>query len=146
MSEQGGFFAARTAANLHDDVFGILWQQQSFEIIFQLCHILTFFADFLLYHLLEVRLKSPRLLQQGFRLSKMVLCSLPFPVGLHGWLSVVILLHQLSEQRRVGSRFGLVQTDGKFFKPVTDRIHLGKQVHCSCSSPYILKSCVHRQV
>ncbi len=32
-------------------------QQHNFEIIFQFFHILTFFADFLLYHLLEVRVK-----------------------------------------------------------------------------------------
>ena len=60
VGKQGGFLAAGTAADLHDDVFAVvhvLGQQQNFEIIFQLCHILTFFADFLLYHLLEVRVQ-----------------------------------------------------------------------------------------
>ncbi len=48
----------------------ILGQQQNFEIIFQLFHILTFFADFLLYHLLEVRVKCARFFQQSFGLSR----------------------------------------------------------------------------
>jgi len=60
VGKQSSFLAAGTAADLHDDVFAVvhvLGQQQNFEIIFQLCHILTFFADFLLYHLLEVRVQ-----------------------------------------------------------------------------------------
>ena len=60
VGKQSSFLAAGAAAYLHDDVFAVvhvLGQQQNFEIIFQLCHILTFFADFLLYHLLEVRVQ-----------------------------------------------------------------------------------------
>ena len=48
VGKQGRFLAARAAAHLHDDAFVvicILGQQQNFEIIFQLRHILTFFAD-----------------------------------------------------------------------------------------------------
>ena len=66
----------------------------------------------------------------------MILCSLPLPVGLHNRLCVVILPHQLAEQRRVGSGIRLVQADGKFLKAMADSIHLGKHVrHNSGSSP-----------
>ena len=74
MGKQRGLFAARTAAQLHDDAFiivDILGQQQNFEIIFQLRHFLTFFADLLLYHFLKVRIKGLAL-EQGFGLSKMI--------------------------------------------------------------------------
>ena len=56
------------------------WQQQNFEIIFQLCHILTFFADFLLYHLLEVRI-GDGFFEQGFGLRQMVPGGLPVAVA-----------------------------------------------------------------
>ena len=102
-------------------------QQQNFEIIFQLCHILTFFADFLLYHLLEVRVKCARFFQQSFGLCQMILCGLPRAVGLHHRFCLVILLHQAAEQCRICRCFRLVQADGKFFKPVADSLHLGKQ-------------------
>ena len=95
VGKQRGLFAARTAAQLHDDAFAIvdiLGQQQNFEIIFQLRHFLTFFADLLLYHFLKVRIKGLAL-EQGFGLSKMILRrdqgtvrNLPlFPAGSGGW-------------------------------------------------------------
>ena len=59
VGKQSGFLSPCPAPDLHDDVLfvpRVPGQQQNFEIIFQLCHILTFFADFLLYHLLEVRM------------------------------------------------------------------------------------------
>ena len=67
VGKQGSFLPSCAAADLHNDIFAIvhiLGQQQNFEIIFQLFHILTFFADFLLYHLLEVRVKCARFFQQ----------------------------------------------------------------------------------
>ena len=139
VGKQGRFLAACAAADLHNDIFAIVHifgQQHNFEIIFQFFHILTFFADFLLYHLFKVRVKSTRLFQQGFCLFQMILCSLPLPVGLHNRLCVVILPHQLAEQRRVGSGIRLVQADGKLLKAMADSIHLGKHVrHNSGSSP-----------
>ena len=143
MGKQGGFLAAGTAADLHDDVFAVvhvLGQQQNFEIIFQLCHILTFFADFLLYHLLEVRVKCARFFQQSFGLCQMILCGLPRAVGLHHRFCIVVLPHQPAEKRRVCGGIRLVQADGKLFKAVADSIHLGKHVrHNSGSSPYKLR-------
>ena len=47
VGEQRSFLAAGTGAYLHDDAFLVVYvlrQQQNFEIIFQLCHILTFFS------------------------------------------------------------------------------------------------------
>ena len=139
VGKQGGFLAAGTAADLHDDVFAIvhvLGQQQNFEIIFQLCHILTFFADFLLYHLLEVRVKCSGLLQQSFGLRQMIQRGLPVPVSLHHRLGVVILPHQFAEQCRVGGGIGLVQPHGKLLKAAADRIHPGRNILHPCSSPY----------
>ncbi len=74
-------------------------QQQNFEIIFQLCHFLTLFADLLLYHFLKVRIKGPAF-EQGFGLSKMILRRGQGLIGLHHRLCLVILLHQAAEQRR----------------------------------------------
>ena len=70
VGKQGGFLSPCPAPDLHDDVLfvpRVPGQQQNFEIIFQLCHILTFFADFLLYHLLEVRI-GDGFFEQGFGL------------------------------------------------------------------------------
>ena len=129
VGKQRGFFAARTAAQLHDDTFiivDILGQQQNFEIIFQLRHFLTFFADLLLYHFLKVRIKGLAL-EQGFGLSKMILRRGQGLISLHHGFRLVILLHQTAEQCGICRCFRLVQADGKFFKPVADSLHLGKQ-------------------
>ena len=85
VGKQGGFLAACTAPDLHDDAFAVVdvpGEQQNFEIFFQLCHILTFFADFLLYHLFEVRIGSG-FFQQGPGLRQVILRGLQCPVGLH---------------------------------------------------------------
>ena len=143
VGKQGSFLPSCAAADLHNDIFAIvhiLGQQQNFEIIFQLCHILTFFADFLLYHLLEVRVKCARFFQQSFGLCQMILCGLPRAVGLHHRFCIVVLPHQPAEKRRVCGGIRLVQADGKLFKAVADGIHLGKHVrHNSGSSPYKLR-------
>ena len=143
VGKQGSFLPSCAAADLHNDIFAIvhiLGQQQNFEIIFQLFHILTFFADFLLYHLLEVRVKCARFFQQSFGLCQMILCGLPRAVGLHHRFCIVVLPHQPAEKRRVCGGIRLVQADGKLFKAVADGIHLGKHVrHNSGSSPYKLR-------
>ena len=129
VGKQGRFLAAGSAAQLQNHAFFvicILGQQQNFEIIFQLRHILTLFADFLLYHFLKVRVEGLPL-QQGFGLFQMIFGGSQLPVGVHHRLQLVVLLHQAAEQRRVCSRFRLVQADGKLLKPVADRLHLGKQ-------------------
>ena len=131
VGKQRSFLAAGTGAYLHDDAFFvvcILRQQQNFEIIFQLCHILTLFADLLLYHSLKVRIEGFLPFQQGFRLCKMILRSGKGAVGFHHRLCLVVLLHQAAELRRVGSSFGLIETDGKFFEPTADGLHLGSQI------------------
>ena len=131
VGKQGGFLAACTAPDLHDDAFAVVdvpGEQQNFEIFFQLCHILTFFADFLLYHLFEVRIGSG-FFQQGPGLRQVILRGLQCPVGLHHRLGCAVLLHQPAEQRRVTGGLRLGQPDGKLFKPAAHRIHLGNDIH-----------------
>ena len=139
VGKQCGLFAARTAAQLHDDAFAIvdiLGQQQNFKIIFQLRHFLTFFADLLLYHFLKVRIKGLAL-EQGFGLSKMILRRDQGLIGLHHGFRLVILLHQTAEQRGICRCFRLVQADGKFFKPVADSSIWESSLDILCSSPYM---------
>ena len=123
--------SAGTGAYLHDDAFLVVYvlrQQQNFEIIFQLCHILTFFAQFLLYHSLKVRVEGLVPFQQGFRLCQVVLRSGESVVSVHHRLCFMVLLHQAAELRRVGGSFGLIETDRKFFEPAADGLHLGSQI------------------
>ena len=130
VGKQGSFLSPCPAPDLHDDVLfvpRVPGQQQNFEIIFQLFHILTFFADFLLYHLLEVRI-GDGFFEQGFGLRQMVPGGLPVAVGLHHRLRLVVVPHQFAEQCRVGSGIRLVQADGKLFKPVAHGIHLGRKI------------------
>ncbi len=120
MGKKGSFLAACPAADLHDDAFAIvhiLGQEQDFERIFQFFHILTFFADLLLYHFLKVRVEGLPF-EQGFCLSEMILrrCQ-----------GLMVFLHQAAKQCRVRRCFGLVQADRKLLEPVADRIHLRKQ-------------------
>ena len=127
----GKFLAAGTGAYLHDDAFLVVYvlrQQQNFEIIFQLCHILTFFAQFLLYHSLKVRIEGLVPFQQGFCLCQVVLRSGESVVSVHHRLCFMVLLHQAAELRRVGGSFGLIETDRKFFEPAADGLHLGSQI------------------
>ena len=131
VGEQRSFLAAGTGAYLHDDAFLVVYvlrQQQNFEIIFQLCHILTFFAQFLLYHSLKVRVEGLVPFQQGFRLCQVVLRSGEGVVSVHHRLCFMVLLHQAAELRRVGGSFGLIETDRKFFEPAADGLHLGSQI------------------
>ena len=127
--KQRRFLAARAAADLHDNAFAvidILGQQQNFERIFQFFHIVTFFADLLLYHLLKVRVEGFAF-EQGFCLSKMILRRCQGLIGLHHWLGFVVFLHQAAKQRGIRRGFGLVQADRKLLEPVADRFHLRKQ-------------------
>ena len=129
MGKQSCLLAACPAPDLDDDIFAVvdvLGQQQNFEIIFQLCHILTLFADLLLYHLLEVRIESLAL-EQGFRLRKMILRCGQCLIRLYHGFCLVVFLHQAAEQRGVGSRLRLIEPHRKFLKPAADRLHLGKQ-------------------
>ena len=101
VGKQGSFLAACPAADLHDDAFAIvhiLGQEQDFERIFQFFHILTFFADLLLYHFLKVRVEGLPF-EQGFCLSEMILRRCQGLIGLHHWLGLMVFLHQAAKQR-----------------------------------------------
>ena len=128
VGEEGGLLAADAAAHLDDDaaaVVFILGQQQEFELFFQLRRSLRFFADLLLYHVLEVRLQLFAACEQGFRLRKVVPLGLEGAVRLHRGLGLAVFLHQPAERSRVGRRLGLVESAGQFFKAAADRLHLG---------------------
>ena len=56
MGKQGGFLAAGTRTDFHDDAFfivGIFGQKQQADFLFQVFQFLPVFAQFLLYHIVK---------------------------------------------------------------------------------------------